>query len=240
MSTLPEQFSAARNTQVEAQLEMFRKFSSKAVENTQKLVALNINTTRVSLEKSTEAMRQLLLVRDPRDLFALTTQTQQNIETMVAYGRALMGIATGAVTELPKLATAASAAVPVQVTVEATPAPAAEPEPATPHLAVVPAMSTEDREEEATLATAEPETPVKPAAVLAAVESAVPAAKAKPIAKAVSKVVAKEAAAKPAAAPIEDASPVEVKSVKPVEAAPAPAPVSGKPVIPASKSTKKK
>lgn len=95
MSTLPEQFSAASKSQVEAQINFLQNYASTAVQNTGKLLALNLSTTRASMEKSSAVVRQLLAVQDPRDLFALTTQTQENFESMLAYGRELFSIASG-------------------------------------------------------------------------------------------------------------------------------------------------
>lgn len=95
MSTLPEQFSAARKSQVEAQINFFQNYASTAVQNAEKLFALNLSTTRASMEKSSAAVRQLLTVQDPRDLFALTTQTQAGFESLLAYGRELFSIASG-------------------------------------------------------------------------------------------------------------------------------------------------
>lgn len=96
MSTFPEQFSAAGKSQVEAQLAFFQNVTAKAVEGAEKIIALNLNTSRASIEKSTAAMRQLLTVKDPRDLLTFTTQSQESFDTLLAYGRELFTIATGA------------------------------------------------------------------------------------------------------------------------------------------------
>lgn len=134
MSTLPEQFSAARKTQVEAQLEFFRKFSSKAVESTEKVIALNLSTSRATLEKSTDTIRQLFAAKDPRDLLALTAQSQESFNSLLAYGRELFSIAAGArvdftvpapSTSVPTQLIAASA--PVETVVEVQAEPIAEP-----------------------------------------------------------------------------------------------------------------
>lgn len=137
MSTLTDQFSAARTAQVEAQITFFKEFSSKAVDSTAKLIALNLAVSRAAVEKSTAAMGQLLTVRDPRDLFALTAQTQSGFDSMLAYGRALAGIASGAspspvpapaapAAPAPQLAAPQPAAFAPEVAAE----PAAEPLPA--------------------------------------------------------------------------------------------------------------
>lgn len=104
MSTLPEQFSAARKSQLEAQITFFQNYASTAVQNAEKLFALNLSTTRASLEKSSAAVRQLLDAQDPRDLLALTTQTQSGFESFLAYGRELFSIASDSQAALLKQA----------------------------------------------------------------------------------------------------------------------------------------
>jgi phasin family protein len=115
MSNLTEQFSAARKAQIEAQLDAFRHFSGKAVENTEKLIALNLQTTRASVEKSTAAVQQLLTAKDPRDLFALTAHSRDSFDTLLAYSRALFGIAGGARADLPSSSTLSALAAPAAV-----------------------------------------------------------------------------------------------------------------------------
>jgi len=95
MSTLPEQFSAVRKSQVEAQLAFFQNWTTKAVESAEKIIALNLSTTRASMEKSSAAVRQLFTAKDPRDLFALTAQSQENFDGLLAYSRELFSIASG-------------------------------------------------------------------------------------------------------------------------------------------------
>jgi phasin family protein len=93
MSTLPEQLSAASKSQLEAQLNFFKQFSAKAVAGAEQLIALNIATSKNAVDRSATVWRQMLAVQDPRDLLALTGQSQQQFEGMLAYGRALAGIA---------------------------------------------------------------------------------------------------------------------------------------------------
>jgi phasin family protein len=194
MSTLPEQFSAARKSQVEAQINFFQNYASTAVQNAEKLLALNVSTTRASMEKSSAVVRQLLAVQDPRDLFALTTQSQENFESLLAYGRELFSIASGSQAALLKQA------VPV-IAPSVPEAPVVAPA-AAPKAKAVPKVVEADPAPQAA--------PVAPAPV-----------KAKPIAKAVTKVAAVEAPATPAAAPVPvAAAPVVVNGLKAVEASP--------------------
>ena len=230
MSTLTEQFSAARKSQVEAQIDFFQSFTANALESAQKLMALNLSVSRASIEKSSAAAAELLTVKDPRDLFALAKHSQESINSLVAYNRTLVAIATGAG------ATLAKAAVPVA------------PESTAPSLALVKPTP----EPESTPATAELVAPVaepEPAqSEPAALEAAPLPSAAKPIAKAISKDAAGPAVAKPAAAPVPAAAKkVVVTGLKPVDATPPPAQASGKPALsqqqpdlPTAKAKKKK
>jgi phasin family protein len=95
MTSLPEQFSAARLNQLDNGFNLMRSFSDEAFERTSRVFALQFEASRNAVEQSTTAMRQLLEVRDPRDLLALGAQSQQNLRTLFDYSRALFGIATG-------------------------------------------------------------------------------------------------------------------------------------------------
>ena len=245
MSTLPEQFSAVRKSQVEAQLNFFQNFTAKSLESVQKIIALNLSVSRASMEKSSAAVAQLLTVKDPRDLFALTNNTQESLNGMLAYSRELIAIASGTGAALADTAMKAAPELDVALalvkdTVEEVQAAAqewTEPEPA---------VAAQAAATEFVAPVAEPE----PAAVEAATATpaAPPEAEVTPIAKAVSKVANKAVAAKPAAAPVPAAKKTTVVTgLKPVEASPPPAPVSGKPAIaqqqldlPAAKSKKRK
>ena len=128
MSTLPEQFSAARKAQVETQLDYMRTFTSKVVESTEKVIALNLSTTRAALEKSSATLRQLFSAKDPRDLLTLTAQSQTGFESLLAYGSELFSIASGAQGALLKAAPALAAPqlAPVTQLSAVPPAPVAE------------------------------------------------------------------------------------------------------------------
>lgn len=213
MSTLPEQFSAARKAQVETQLDYVRTFTSKVVESTEKVIALNLSTSRAALEKSSATLRQLISAKDPRDLITLTTQSQTGFESLLAYGSELFSIASGAQSALLKAAPAAALAAPQLAAVTqlskvslVPPAPVAEVE--------------VDAQVEVDPAPA-PLAAVAPTPDL--VEEAVPVpetAKAKPIAKAVSEAVAEPEIPVLSAAPVVPESAPELKfsGIEPVEA----------------------
>jgi phasin family protein len=146
MSSITEQFSAATKSQLEAQFKILSTFASTAVDSAQKVIALNISTTKASVEKTSAAAKKLLSAKDPQEFFSLSTAEQPSFDKLLAYGRELASIASTAQSELiksaqgtikqvtdlaatpatvvPKTPPALAAAVSAAVTAISTPAPA--------------------------------------------------------------------------------------------------------------------
>jgi hypothetical protein len=95
MTLLSEQLSAVRQSHWEAQLDMLRTLSTRVLDSTEQLIALNMKTSRTSMEQATGTFKQLLEVTNPRDLYALGSVAQGQWQHMFAYSRELLGIATG-------------------------------------------------------------------------------------------------------------------------------------------------
>jgi hypothetical protein len=95
MTLFSDQLSAVRQAQFEAQLDMFRKLSARALDSAGQLAALNMRISRASVEQATGTVKQMLEVRDPRDLFALGSTAQGQWQAMFSYGQELFGIAAG-------------------------------------------------------------------------------------------------------------------------------------------------
>jgi len=214
MSTLPEQFSAARKSQIEAQLNYFRTCTSKAFEGAEQLIALNFNTGRASLDKSAAAVKQVIAAKDPGELLALGSQSQANFDQLMAYGRALINIASGLQTALIAAASAATkseapkpAAKLVPHALKPAPAPKVEAAPApapAPVVAAAPVAVAEPAPVVETATLPEPVVPVakpvkKPAVAAEPASTELPVVKAKPVAKAARKASGKAIATKPAA-----------------------------------------
>ena len=94
MTSLPEQFFAARQAQLDNGFNLMRSFSDQALDRTSRVFALQLGAGRAAVEQSSDAVRQLLAARDPRDLLAIGTQSQQHLRTMLDYSRELFSIAT--------------------------------------------------------------------------------------------------------------------------------------------------
>ncbi|MFL6674859.1 MAG: phasin family protein [Massilia sp.] len=239
MTSLPEQLSAKRESQFEAQRDFFRVLTQQALQSAEQVIALNVSTWRASVERSSNAVRQLFSISDPRDLLSFTSRTQVEIQNLISYNRELFSIAAGARLNQPRQAAAAPAlppparpqaapALPPPARAQAAPlpAPARAPEAAAP----APAEKPDDyiaeqvaRAKRKPVVATEPEPEPEPE----------PVATAKPLAKALGKIAPKPATAEhPLASPVAGAQgKVELPPIKPVEAAPPPAPVAGTPAI---------
>jgi phasin family protein len=100
MSSITEQFSAATKSQLEAQFQLFNTFASAAMQSAEKVIALNISTTKASVAKSSAAAKKLLEAKDPKEFFSLSTSEPPSFDNLIAYGRELAGIAAAAQSEL--------------------------------------------------------------------------------------------------------------------------------------------
>jgi hypothetical protein len=219
MTSLPEQFSAARRTQLDNGFNLMQSFSDQALDRTSRVVALQLEASRAAVAQSSDLLRQLLAVRDPRDLLAIGAQSQQNLRTMFNFGGELFSIAAGtgftplrsySVDALNAITTANAAAA--QQTVDAavstlTPAaPAQEPAPAQ-EAAPAPASEEEQAAPAIEIVTSDVEPAVEPTAIAKAASEVldIPVAPPHPVA---------------ASVPVEVSVEIELPKVEPVDAAP--------------------
>ncbi|OFA04482.1 phasin family protein [Duganella sp. HH101] len=218
MSSITEQFSAATKSQLEAQFKIFNTFASTAVDSAEKVIALNISTTKASVEKSSAAAKKLLEAKDPREFFSLSTAEPASFDNLLAYGRELYSIASDVQSELIQsaqhtikqvsdLATAPVTAVKTAVKA-LPPAPVAAPV-AKPPVAATPVPVV-----------------VEPPVVITAAQAPANEAVAAPVVAEEAK--AAKVVAKPKAAPVDEApAPVETKAAaKPAFPAPPAKPVA--------------
>jgi phasin family protein len=95
MTSLTEQLSAVRKSQWEAQLDVFRALSKRALDGAEQLIALNLKTSRASVEQAAGTFKQMLEISNPRDLLAISSTAQGQWQQFFSYGRELLGIAAG-------------------------------------------------------------------------------------------------------------------------------------------------
>ncbi|UMR30921.1 TIGR01841 family phasin [Massilia sp. MB5] len=216
MSSITEQLSAATKTQLESQLNILNSIASTTFDGAQQVIALNLSTTKASVENSAAAAKQLLEAKDTGDLLSLV-QTP-GFDRVFAYGRELFaivsktqaGLLQAAKDQFQDASAAVTAAVPLLSEVAAEPAaqavqavqaaaPAVAPEP----LVVVQPGQDDDE-------------PDEPSDIAAAVKSAVKAKPAAPKPAIETAPVEPEdsSPAKPAAASFPEVKPaVNLKSV---------------------------
>jgi phasin family protein len=107
MFAIPEQFSDATKVNFEAQIALLTDLASKTFESVEKIVDLNINVIKASIEESTATTKQLLSAKDPQEFFSLSAaKAQPNAEKALAYGRHLASIASSTQAEFTKAAEA--------------------------------------------------------------------------------------------------------------------------------------
>ena len=227
--TLPDKLSEASAQQLAKQIDFFQALTTRAFDNAERILALNIQTTRATLDQASGAVRQLAEARDPRDMFSLGNQSQQQMEALLAYGRKLMEItnkpaaAAEPVAPATAPASAAPAPAPEAHVVTAPPVFVSEPAPATAS-ATAPAPAEEHAQPASAVApSAHPmgEADPEPAPVMAA--------KPKAIARAASKVAAAPAdTPHPAASPMPEPGPVAMPAIAPVDTGAEPASASSK------------
>ena len=228
MSPLSEQFSEARTLQLKTHFNFFRSVTGKAFEGAEKLLTLNLDTSRASLEQSSNLVRQLIAVRDPRDLFVLTRQTQSQFNHVLSYSRQLFDIAAGTASAAMRDAASAPVFIPSPAPAPALAAPVFE-------ALVETALIAEPAPAVAVMAA-----PV-PAPAPAPVVQAKRAAEVKSTAQPTPAILAAShaEAVKPSAAsfPVpSSAQPIAVASIKPAEATPPPAQAAGAPAIVTAKT----
>ncbi|NVD98127.1 TIGR01841 family phasin [Massilia sp. BJB1822] len=217
MSSITEQLSAATKTQLESQLNILNNIASTTFDGAQQVIALNLSTTKASVENSAAAAKQLLEAKDTGDLLSLVQAP--GFERVFAYGRELFaivsktqaGLLQAAKDQFQDASAAVTAAVPLLSEVASEPvaqavqavqaaAPVVAPEP----LVVVQPEQHDDEQDE-------------PSDIAAAVKSAVkakPAAAAKPPLEAAPVEPEDISPAKPAAASFPEVKPaVNLKSV---------------------------
>lgn len=103
MFTIPEQFSAASKANFEAQLALLTALTNKTFEGVEKVIDLNLNVAKASLEESNAAAKQFLSAKDAQEWLSLVAaQAQPNAEKALAYGRHLANIASAVQAEFSK------------------------------------------------------------------------------------------------------------------------------------------
>jgi len=226
MTSLPEQLTAARTAQLEAQFALFRSVTRQALDNASRVLALNLSTSRDSVERSSQAVRQLFAATSPQDLLALRGHAEEQFRSLFAYGRELFSIASGAQTYavrgapapavLPAPAPAQEDAVAAAAAVAEAAQPAVEAVQAAAQTVAEPVKAESEQLAAYVQEHLESKEPAVVAETVEVVEEPAPVAEPKPIAKAAGKGAPKAAVVPhPLSAPVPAGEAVEVPKIEP-------------------------
>lgn len=103
IASTPEDFSAAYSSN----LETFFTLSRKAFEGVEKLVELNLNVAKATIQEAAGRTKELMSLKDPQELLAFqASQLQPAAEKAVAYSRHLYDIAAQTQAEFTRIAEA--------------------------------------------------------------------------------------------------------------------------------------
>lgn len=148
MFSLPQQLSSAAKSHIDTQLQLFSKISSTVLDGAEKVIALNLNAGKAALSHTAATAQHLLESQDAREFFRYgASQAKPNIDSLLAYGRQLYGIASSTHAELLASARArldaasipSDIAAPAQIKALAAPASAPAPAPAAAAPVIAPA-----------------------------------------------------------------------------------------------------
>lgn len=100
MYTPSEQFAEIAKSQLTPPITIINGLAQKTFTQIEKIIALNIATSKISLQESNNVLRKLLGVTDPQEFLSLTiTQLGSNIERMRSYSQNLLELAEKTVIE---------------------------------------------------------------------------------------------------------------------------------------------
>ncbi len=101
MNNFAEQFNSINKAIVEASVRL----AKTSFENSERLVALNVEAAKHSFDENTKSVKALNDIKDPQDLLALRAKlTESAVEKASGYTRHLLDLASNAQAEYTKLA----------------------------------------------------------------------------------------------------------------------------------------
>ncbi len=105
MQSSTEQFTAAARAQLASQLNLATAVTDSMIESMEKVVGLNLQAAKATLESSLGNAQHLLAIKDPQELLSASA-SQPQADIMLTYARHLTTIATDTHFELAKAAEA--------------------------------------------------------------------------------------------------------------------------------------
>lgn len=105
MSSTPEQLAAATKAHFDAQFGLINALTSKAFEGMEKVIELNVDVTKASLEEASDTVRKTDTANASQEVFsAMAEKAHPNAEKALDYSRQLAVIAANMHVEFAKAA----------------------------------------------------------------------------------------------------------------------------------------
>ncbi len=100
----PELLSTAARTHLSSQLGFATSMTESMIETMEKLMGLNLQAARASLDMTLGSAQQLMATKDPQDFMRVSSkQLQPHADIVVTYVRHLSNIASGTHRELARI-----------------------------------------------------------------------------------------------------------------------------------------
>lgn len=105
MFPIQDQISVATKANLDANLALYASLTHKTLESVEKLINLNINTVKASMEETSTVARKMLSAKDPQEFFsAIAEQAKPKFNNAIAYGSNVANIASSTQSEFTKAA----------------------------------------------------------------------------------------------------------------------------------------
>ena len=99
-----ELLSSAARTQLSSQLDFATSMTESMIETMEKLMGLNLQAARASLDMTMESAQQLMATKDPQDFMTVSgNQLQPHADIVMTYVRHLSNIASGTQRDLARI-----------------------------------------------------------------------------------------------------------------------------------------
>lgn len=105
MFPIQDQISVATRANLDANLALYTSLTHKTLEGMEKLINLNINAVKASMEASSEAARKILSVKNPEEFFSvIAEQAKPKLDTAIDYSSKIANIASSTQSEFTRAA----------------------------------------------------------------------------------------------------------------------------------------
>lgn len=105
MFPIQDQISVTTRANLDANLALYTSLTHKTLEGVEKLINLNINAARASMEASSDVARKILSAKNPEEFFSvIAEQAKPKFDTAIDYSNKVANIASSTQSEFTRAA----------------------------------------------------------------------------------------------------------------------------------------